>query len=295
MTTTINIGHLQLFFNHALDVDDLLRRIADRIQNIDLPSPGDPFTQPAEPLPAAPLAPSAPAITPLEALIAEVATQEQTPDSVTPIAPTEPPVTPSVTIAQLDPTGNLEFLQKQAPSLRSLPPSVVADAEKEAIFYMRFPPGDPLDPARQVHRNGDAPGSRKPEPTPQPATPAPEPQPATPSARDTRKTVTKPPPTANHRLATDLATKRAANGASMTFEEFDVLVKKEVKRLSSAGIMPSHALWNELRDPQLPVLSSVMRRYGAATAEDLATMLGYSPPLRGPGKSTQTEVQAEPA
>mgnify|MGYP007068802275 CR=1 FL=1 len=49
--TTININKLQLFFTHALDVDDLLHRITQRIQNIDLPSPGD-LTPIAEPLPA---------------------------------------------------------------------------------------------------------------------------------------------------------------------------------------------------------------------------------------------------
>ncbi len=265
MKATINIHNLNLFFTAALNVDELLDSVVKRIQNIDLPSPAD--LTPALRQAQGP----APVGEPVEP---------------TPIAPTEPPVAPSVTIAQLDPTGNLELLQKPAPSLRSLPASMVAPAEKEALFYMRFPPGDPLDPGRQVHRNGDAPGTRKPEAEPEPAAPAPV----------VRKAATKPPPTANHRLATELATKRAANGASMTFEEFDALVKREVKRLSVAGTMPSHAFWNEMRDPKLPVLSSVMRRYGAATAEDLAQMLGYSPPLRGPNpKSAQAEPQTESA
>ncbi len=289
MKATINIHNLNLFFNAALNVDELLDSVVKRIQNIDLPSPADltpVLRQAQEPAPAG------------------------EPVEPTPIAPTEPAVTAGVTIAQaastviaqLDPGGNLEFLQKQAPSLRSLPPSMVAPAEKEAIFYMRFPPGDPLDPARQVHRNGlrqaqaptvgETSTASSVEP---PVEPTPTPTPAPVSRAQRAPAATKPPPTANHRLATELATKRRANGAGMDFEEFDALVKKEVKRLGTAGIMPSHAHWNEFKDPALPTLTTVITRYGAASAEDLATMLGYSPPLRGPGKNAQTEVQAEPA
>ena len=41
MKATINIHNLNLFFNAALNVDELLDSVVKRIQNIDLPSPAD--------------------------------------------------------------------------------------------------------------------------------------------------------------------------------------------------------------------------------------------------------------
>lgn len=236
MTTTINIHNLQLFFNHALDVDDLLHRITQRIQNIDLPSPGDLTPATAEPLPAAP-------------------------DPVTPIAPTEPPVTAGVTIAkasstviaQLDANDNLEFLQKQAPSLRSLPPSMVAPAEKEALFYMRFPNVAPQ------HRNG----TRKEETEPEPATPAP----------GTRKPV---------------APKAKPN--ALPFEEFDRLVRAEMKRIGTGGTMPGFGLWDLQRTKTLPSMGAVLQRYKVQTTTELAAILGLNPPL---GTQARTKIKAE--
>lgn len=231
--TTINIHNLNLFFSAALDVDDLLHRITQRIQNIDLPSPGD-LTPIAEPLPAAP-------------------------DPVTPIAPTEPPVTAGVTIAQLDPTGNLELLNKPAPSLRSLPPSMVAPAEKEALFYMRFPNASPQ------HRNGATPGTRKAETEPEPTTPAP----------GTRK----PVPT-------------KAKPHALPFEEFDRLVRIEMKRLGSGGTMPGFGLWDAQRTRPLPSMAAVLQRYKVQTTTELAAILGLNPPL-GTQARTKNKIEAE--
>ena len=236
MTTTINIHNLNLFFNAALDVEDLLHRITQRIQNIDLPSPGDLTPATAEPLPAAP-------------------------DPVTPIAPTEPPVTAGVTIAkasstviaQLDANDNLEFLQKQAPSLRSLPPSMVAPAEKEALFYMRFPNVAPQ------HRNG----TRKEETEPEPATPAP-------GARKPVAPKTKP--------------------NALPFEEFDRLVRIDMKRLGSGGTMPGWGLWDAQRTHPLPSMSAVLQRYKVQTTTELAAILGLNPPL---GTQARTKSKAD--
>ena len=190
-----------------------------------------------------------------------------------------PPVYPfsnggsSVTIAQLDPAGNLEFAQKIAPSL----------ARSGFTYAPVDPPAEPslVDPV--VEYNVGA-GVTVAPPNVVVAKPA------------TKK------PTDQQRLAAsktgaDLAAKRRANGAGMEFEEFDALVKREVKRLAAGNTMPSHALWNEMRDPKLPVLSSVMHRYGAGTAEDLARMLGYNPPLRGmkPQQPAGEEIQAAEA
>ena len=227
MTTTINIHNLQLFFNHALDVDELLNRVVNRIQNIDLPSPGD-LTPITEPPPAAP-------------------------DPVTPIAPTEPPVAPSVTIAQLDPTGNLELLQKPAPTLRSLPPSAVAQPEKDALFRIRFPNAAPQ------HRNG----SRKQETEPEPAAPA----------RGTRKSV---PP--------------KAKPNALPFDEFDRLVRAEMKRISTGGTMPGFGLWDLQRTKTLPSMGAVLQRYRVQTTTELAAILGLNPPL---GTQARTKNKTE--
>ena len=83
----------------------------------------------------------------------------------------------------------------------------------------------------------------------------------------------------------------------MEFEEFDALVKREVRRLAAGKTMPSHALWNEMRDPKLPTLSTVIARYGAGTAEELASLLGYNPSLRGikPQQAADEETQAAEA
>jgi hypothetical protein len=195
-----------------------------------------------------------------------------------------PPVYPfsggSVTIAQLDPAGELEFVQKVDPPVT-----------RNGFTYA------PVEP--------EASTTLAPEPEVASSTLAPEP-PAISFVRTPQ--APKPAikkPTAQQRLAAskvgaDLAAKRATNGAGMEFEEFDAMVKREVKRLAAGNTMPSHALWNEMRDPKLPVLSSVMHRYGASSAEELARMLGYNPPLRGlrpqrpAGEETQ-EAEAVPA
>ena len=48
---------------------------------------------------------------------------------------------------------------------------------------------------------------------------------------------------------------------SIRFEEFDQLVRKEMKRLSKDGRLPGHKLWNDERKAPLPTLGAVMLRY----------------------------------
>lgn len=190
----------------------------------------------------------------------------------------QPP--PSPTIAQLDPANNLEFVQKTRPPRalrRPLQPAPV-----EPPFTRNGFTYTPVEPEVST--------TLAPEPEAASSTIAPEPpKPA-------------PKPAAQQRLAAskvgaDLATKRRANGAGMEFEEFDALVKREVRRLAAGKTMPSHALWNEMRDPKLPTLSTVITRYGATSAEDLASLLGYNPPLWGikPQQPADEETQAAEA
>lgn len=70
----------------------------------------------------------------------------------------------------------------------------------------------------------------------------------------------------------------------LPFEEFDKLVRSEMKRLAPVpGTMPGHALWNELRDPQLPTMGGVISRYDCTDLKGLAELLNLNPPISKPG------------
>lgn len=74
--------------------------------------------------------------------------------------------------------------------------------------------------------------------------------------------------------------------AVLPFEEFDRLVRREMKRLNVDGRIPGHALWNDQRDEQLPTLSAVMQRYECANMKELAELLGMEEPL-GKGRTVK--------
>ena len=70
----------------------------------------------------------------------------------------------------------------------------------------------------------------------------------------------------------------------LPFEEFDKLVRAEMKRLAPVpGTMPGHTLWNELRDPQLPTMGAVVSRYDCTDLKGLAALLNLAPPISKPG------------
>ena len=70
----------------------------------------------------------------------------------------------------------------------------------------------------------------------------------------------------------------------LPFEEFDKLVRSEMKRLAPVpGTMPGHALWNELRDSRLPTMGAVVSRYDCTDLKGLAAMLNLNPPISKPG------------
>lgn len=196
--------------------------------------------------------------------------------------PKLPPAYPfsgdGVTIAQLDPAGDLEFVQKTSPPRTLRQPAAPALAVEPEL------PPVQLDPP--LTRNGFT-YTTAPVEASAPLAPAPAPRPA-------------PKPTAQQRLAAskvgaDLTAKRRANGAEMEFEAFDALVRKEVKRLSTAGAMPSHAFWDEFRDPALPTLVNVIARYSVSGAGDLAKLLGYAPALRGPRPQPAIDEETQEA
>lgn len=65
----------------------------------------------------------------------------------------------------------------------------------------------------------------------------------------------------------------------LPFEEFDRLVRAEMKRLAVAGTMPGHGVWDEHRHMPLPTLQAVISRYGCKSTTELASRLGLMPPL----------------
>jgi hypothetical protein len=76
----------------------------------------------------------------------------------------------------------------------------------------------------------------------------------------------------------------------LPFEEYDRLVRSEMKRLSRNGIMPGPVTWNDRRDRRLPTLQAVVYRYGFKRPEELANKLGYLAPERI--KATAQPVEA---
>ena len=74
--------------------------------------------------------------------------------------------------------------------------------------------------------------------------------------------------------------RRVSSSARLKFDEFDKLVRSEMKRLSVDGKhMPGHRLWEEDRDKRLPTLGAVLQRYDVSTLASLAEKLDMSPPL----------------
>lgn len=65
----------------------------------------------------------------------------------------------------------------------------------------------------------------------------------------------------------------------LPFDQFDKLVRSEMKRLGMDGRMPNHRLWNDERNVQLPTMAGVMLRYGCNNLIDLAEKLDVLPPL----------------
>lgn len=76
--------------------------------------------------------------------------------------------------------------------------------------------------------------------------------------------------------------------ASLAFDEYDRLVRAEMRRLARGGVMPGPAYWDRAREPRLPSLQAVIERYGFKNAERLANHLGYLPP---PSNRRSAEVE----
>lgn len=106
----------------------------------------------------------------------------------------------------------------------------------------------------------------------------PESTPTPPTVHTTTENAEETPKTTEEPTTTPEAKKR------LPFEEFDRLVRAEMKRLApSPGQMPSHNLWNEMRTPPLPTLGAVISRYDCVDLNGLAKELGMNPPLGKPG------------
>ena len=66
----------------------------------------------------------------------------------------------------------------------------------------------------------------------------------------------------------------------LPLDEYDVLVRSEMKRLSMEGRLPNRRLWDEERNPRLPTLKAVQDRYKCDSLDALAAVMGLEPPLR---------------
>lgn len=138
------------------------------------------------------------------------------------------------------------------------------------------------------HANGKVVTPRK----PRTAAPAPDTKTSEPPASDITET---PPVALNGYVVTSSAEESPKTDESaaptteapkkrLPFEEFDKLVRSEMKRLAPVpGTMPGHALWNELRDPQLPTMGGVISRYDCTDLKGLAVLLNLNPPISKPG------------
>lgn len=73
--------------------------------------------------------------------------------------------------------------------------------------------------------------------------------------------------------------KHPRSGDRLPFAEFDMLVGKELKRLSVDGRIPNAGLWDEQRDKRLPTYGAVMQRYGCTNLASFAEKMGMQPPL----------------
>lgn len=111
------------------------------------------------------------------------------------------------------------------------------------------------------------------------ATPEPA---ATPAVVEPQAATVIPAATNGHSSNTEITVEPAKK--RLSFEEFDRMVRAEMKRLApSPGQMPSHSIWNELRNSALPTLGAVISRYDCVDLNGLAKELGMNPPLGKPG------------
>lgn len=134
------------------------------------------------------------------------------------------------------------------------------------------PASDSTEPPPTATLNGHA-ASENAEESPKPA------EPTTPTPANAEKS----PKTEEPTTATIEAPKKR-----LPFEEFDKLVRREMKRLAPVpGTMPGHSLWNEMRDPQLPTMGAVVSRYDCTSLAELATLLDLNPPISKPGPQGQ--------
>lgn len=140
------------------------------------------------------------------------------------------------------------------------------------------------------HANGKVVTPRK----PRAVVPAPEPKAAT--SEPLPPAITEPPTAPLNGHATPENAEESPKPAEpttqtpeiikkrLTFEEFDKLVRSEMERLAPIpNTMPGHALWNELRDPQLPTMGGVISRYDCTDLKGLAVLLNLNPPISKPG------------
>lgn len=122
-----------------------------------------------------------------------------------------------------------------------------------------------------------------PEPTTQPdprlAALITEPTPLTRARERLKESVLAPAPAATQAAEpAPAAAPRRGKPAGLTFEEYDRLVRAEMKRLSLGGVMPGYTYWEKARDPRLPTLLAIIRRYGFSNPAQLAEHLGYLAP-----------------
>jgi len=68
-------------------------------------------------------------------------------------------------------------------------------------------------------------------------------------------------------------------GDRLPFDQFDQMVRAEMKRLSMDRRIPSYRLWDTERDSRLPTLGGVILRYGCTNLVDFAEKIDMLPPL----------------
>lgn len=79
---------------------------------------------------------------------------------------------------------------------------------------------------------------------------------------------------------------------TLPWDEYDKLVRREMKRLSLDKRLPGRKLWDEQRDRRLPTLDAVRMRYKCSTLAQLAEELGMDAPLHGGATVAEAEANA---
>lgn len=74
-------------------------------------------------------------------------------------------------------------------------------------------------------------------------------------------------------------------GDRLPFDQFDQMVRAEMKRLSMDRRIPSYRLWDTERDSRLPTLGGVIQRYGCTNLVDFAEKIDMLPPLSALGSN----------